>query len=53
MARAEAEYTWRDDDQGITLYVLISPTGRGTKLETLNRSGLVLVDIKDPYGRGK
>jgi len=46
VARTEAEYTWRDDDIGVRLYVLISPTGRGVKLDVLNKNGLVLVDIK-------
>lgn len=47
VAKVEDEYTWRDDDRGLMLYVLQSPSGRGTKLETLNNNGLVVVDIKE------
>ncbi|CAE8619547.1 unnamed protein product [Polarella glacialis] len=43
----EAEWSWRDEDRGVVLFLLLGPEVRGPKLETLNRNGLVLVDIRE------
>lgn len=47
VAKAEAEWSWRDEDRSVLLYLLFAPEVRGGRLETLNKNGLVLVEIKE------
>lgn len=47
LAKAEAEWSWRDEDRSVLLYLLFAPEVRGRRLETLNKNGLVLVEIKE------
>mmetsp|Transcript_114873 Transcript_114873/g.198998 ORF Transcript_114873/g.198998 Transcript_114873/m.198998 type:complete len:961 (+) Transcript_114873:73-2955(+) len=46
VARAEDEYTWREEKDGIRVFLLIVPSSRGDNLDVLNKNGLVMVDIK-------
>eukprot|EP00930_Biecheleria_cincta_P033767 TRINITY_DN23385_c0_g1_i1.p1 TRINITY_DN23385_c0_g1~~TRINITY_DN23385_c0_g1_i1.p1 ORF type:complete len:886 (-),score=128.03 TRINITY_DN23385_c0_g1_i1:119-2776(-) len=47
VAKAEGEWNWRDEDRSVLLYLLFAPEVRGKRLETLNKNGLVLVEIKE------
>lgn len=47
VAKAEAEWSWRDEDRSVLLFLLFAPEVRGGRLETLNKNGLVLVEIKE------